>query len=87
MAPNTSCKLEYHTKTNVLLGVGTHASGIVAGEWALQYVSVIVALNDIGPGDGATVKSHTICLCLAFVGNSDRLLLVNTVLGSREPQV
>ena len=33
---------------------GIYASGISAGQWALQYVSVIVALNDIGAGDGAT---------------------------------
>ena len=33
---------------------GTIGAGIVAGHWAVQYVSLIVALNDIGPGDGAT---------------------------------
>ena len=33
---------------------GSIAAGIIAGQWAVQYLSLIVALNDIGPGDGAT---------------------------------
>ena len=33
----------------------TYSSGIIGGKWAVQYMSLIVALQDIGPGDGATV--------------------------------
>ena len=33
---------------------GRVAAGIVNGRWNVQYMSLIVALNDIGPGDGAT---------------------------------
>jgi hypothetical protein len=34
---------------------GRVRSGVHGGQWNMQYVSVIVALDDIGPGDGATV--------------------------------
>lgn len=33
----------------------TYSGGIIGGRWAVQYLSLIVALRDIGPGDGATV--------------------------------
>ena len=33
----------------------TYSSGIIGGRWAVQYMSLIIALRDIGPGDGATV--------------------------------
>ena len=32
-----------------------YGAGIVAGRWGVQYLSLIIALEDIGPGDGATV--------------------------------
>lgn len=32
-----------------------YGAGIIAGRWGVQYLSLIVALEDIGPGDGATV--------------------------------
>ncbi len=34
---------------------GRVRSGVQNGNWCVQYMSLIVALNDIGPGDGATV--------------------------------
>jgi hypothetical protein len=34
---------------------GRLRAGGVAGHWCTQFLSVIVALNDIGPGDGPTV--------------------------------
>ena len=30
-------------------------AGITAGRWQVQYLSLLVALTDIGDGDGATV--------------------------------
>ena len=32
-----------------------YGARITAGRWSVQYLSLIVALQDIGPGDGATV--------------------------------
>ena len=34
---------------------GRIRSGVQGGTWCVQYLSLIVALNDIGPGDGASV--------------------------------
>ena len=37
------------------LGDGRVRSGVDGGRWCIQYMSLIAALDDIGPGDGATV--------------------------------
>lgn len=34
---------------------GRIAGGIVNGQWCQQYLTLIIALSDIGPGDGATM--------------------------------
>ena len=34
---------------------GRVRSGVHGGQWNMQYMSIIIALKDIGPGDGATV--------------------------------
>ena len=37
------------------LGDGRVRSGVDGGRWCIQYMTLIAALDDIGPGDGATV--------------------------------
>ncbi len=34
---------------------GRVKGGIIDGQWCVQYMTVILALRDVGPGDGATV--------------------------------